>query len=70
MITHIVVHLPDRSLMDRRTLAMWLGRSEETIRDRCQVVEYRQGRAMYDVDEATEALANVRRRRPNKTNAA
>lgn len=70
MISPFVVHLADRSLMDRRTLAMWLGRSEETIRDRCQVVEYRQGKAMYDVDRATETLAKVRRRGPNKAKAA
>lgn len=70
VINHIVVHFPDRSLMDRQTLAVWLDRSEETIRDRCEVVEYRSGKAMYDEAEARETLTKVRRRGSNKTKAA
>lgn len=71
MINHIVVHLPgDRSLMDRQTLAVWLGRSEETIRDHCRVEEYRNGKALYDEAEARETLTKVRRRGPNKQKAA
>jgi hypothetical protein len=65
VINHIVVHLPDRSLVDRQTLAMLIGRSEETIRRRVPVVEYRQGKALYDMDAATEALSRIRRRRTN-----
>lgn len=63
MINHIVVHLPDQSLVDRQTLAMLIGRSEETIRRRVPVVEYRQGKALYDMDAATDILSRVPARR-------
>lgn len=63
MINHIVVHLPDRSLVDRQTLAMLIGRSEETIRRRVPVVEYRQGKALYDMDAASAILDRVPARR-------
>lgn len=71
MIQHIVVHLPgDKSLIDRQSLAMLLERSEETIRKTCEVVEYRQGKALYNMDDAAEALHKARRRGPNKQKAA
>lgn len=63
MINHIVVHLPDRSLVDRQTLAMLIDRSEETIRRRVPVVEYRQGKALYDMEAAADILSRVPTRR-------
>lgn len=64
MINHIVVHLPDRSLIDRQSLAMLIGRPEETIRRKVPVFEYRHGKALYDMDEAVKVLSKVRERRP------
>jgi hypothetical protein len=45
-------------LIDRQTLALITGRSVNTIRARCEVAEHRDGRALYDLDQA-EAVLNA-----------
>jgi hypothetical protein len=45
-------------LVDRQTLALVTGRSVNTIRARCTVAEHRDGRALYDLDQA-EAVLNA-----------
>jgi hypothetical protein len=60
----IIVHLPGgRSLVDRQTLALVTGRSVNTIRARCEVTEHRDGRALYDLDQAQAVLAAIPTRR-------
>ena len=53
--------------LDRQAVAVWLERSERTIREHCQVIGYdRQGRALYDAEACAETLETVptRRREP------
>lgn len=64
MIRHVVVYRDGGALLDRQTLALLTGRSEETIRRRCAVAEYRDGKAMYDLDTAEATLQSVLKRRP------
>lgn len=64
-INHVIVHQQDmqgreRILIDRQTLAKLTGRSQETIRKRCDVVEYRDGKALYDMNKADETLRDTR----------
>lgn len=49
----------ERVLIDRQTLAKLTGRSQETIRKRCDVVEYRDGKALYDMNAAEKKLKKV-----------
>ncbi len=56
-IRHVIVHeSPDRTLVDRQTLAYVTQRSANTIRAVCEVVEHRDGKALYDLDAARERL--------------
>lgn len=48
---------PECTLVDRRTLGFLTQRPQGTIRARCQVVQYHNGRALYDLDRAAEVLA-------------
>lgn len=57
-----VYYLEDRVLVDRATLAALSGRSPETIRRRCPVAEYRDGRAYYNVDVVEPLLAAIPKR--------
>ncbi len=46
-----------RTVVDREFLATATGRSEHTIRARCTTIGYsRDGRALYDLDDATAIL--------------
>lgn len=63
MIRHVVVYRDGGALVDRQTLAKLIGRSEETIRRRCVVAEYRHGKALYDLDAAEETLNRIPTRR-------
>lgn len=61
---HVIVYAEaNRTLIDRTTLAYLTGRSVETIRRRCTVVDYQSGRALYDLDAATATLDAVPKRR-------
>jgi hypothetical protein len=62
----VVVYEPGRTLIDRLALAMLTGRSVNTIRARCEVVDHRNGRALYDMERAAAVLAAIptRRKRP------
>jgi hypothetical protein len=60
---HIVIHEADRTLVDRQTLALLTGRSVHTIRARCDVAEHRDGRALYDIDQAEQVLEAIPTRR-------
>jgi hypothetical protein len=44
-------------LIDRQSLALLTGRSVHTIRARCHVVKHRNGKALYDLDDAELTLA-------------
>jgi len=59
----VIIAEPGRTLIDRQTLAHLSGRSVHTIRARCQVVDHRAGRALYDLDEAEQILAGIPTRR-------
>lgn len=59
MIKHVVVHQEGRSLIDRQTMARLTGRSVHTIRLRCPVVEYRDGKALYDIDVCEDILSKL-----------
>jgi len=62
----VIIHEPGRTLIDRQSLALLSGRSVNTIRARCEVVDHRVGRALYDMERAAAVLAAIptRRRRP------
>ena len=66
VIRHVVVYRETGALLDRQTLALLTGRSEETIRRRCAVVEYRDGKALYDLDAAEEVLNRTPARRRSR----
>lgn len=55
---HMIIKEPGRVLIDRHTLAHLTGRSVHTIRARCPIAEHRDGRALYDMDQA-EAILNA-----------
>lgn len=60
----IIVYKPGLVLVDRQTLALVTGRSVNTIRARCEVVEHhRDGRALYDLNQAEQVLAAIPTRR-------
>lgn len=63
MTRHVVIYEPDRTLIDRQTLARLTGRSMHTIRLRCPVAEYRDGRALYDADQVEKILNTIEARR-------
>lgn len=63
MTRHIVVYEPGRTLVDRQTLAQLTGRSVHTIRLRCPVAEYRDGKALYDIDQCEAHLAKLQVRK-------
>lgn len=49
-----------RTLMDRKALAQWTGRSVETIRRYCVIVgRDEKGRALYNADESWTLLQQV-----------
>lgn len=50
-------------LVDRQTLAYITGRSVHTIRLRCPIAERRDGRALYDLDQAEAVLNAIPTRR-------
>lgn len=57
---HVIVYEgPQRTLVDRQTLAVLVQRSEHTIRARCPVAEHRQGRALYDLEQVVSVLATI-----------
>lgn len=62
----LIIHEPGRTLIDRQSLALLTGRSVNTIRARCEVVEHQDGRALYDMERAAAVLAATptRRKRP------
>ena len=62
----LIIHEPGRTLIDRQSLALLTGRSVNTIRARCEVVEHKYGRALADLACAAAGLAAIptRRRRP------
>lgn len=66
---HIVIYESDRTLMDRRTLAMLSGRSVHTIRAKCPVVTHRRGRALYDMEQCAAILETVETRRARTASA-
>ncbi len=59
MINHIVVKRGDKALIDRQTMAKLTGRSVHTIRFRCPVAEYVDGKALYDIDVCEPILAAI-----------
>lgn len=66
MIRHIVEYEYGRTLLDRQTLAMLSGRSVNTIRAKCSVVEYRDGKALYDMEQCATILDATRARELSK----
>lgn len=56
---HVVDITPDRALIDRQTYARLSGRSIHTIRLRCPVAEYRNGRALYDMEACEKVLSMI-----------
>lgn len=63
MTRHVVVYEPGRTLLDRQTLAVLTGRSVHTIRARCVVAGHRDGRALYDMEDAAAVLDRLPTRR-------
>lgn len=61
---HIVDYRDGIMLVDRQTFARLVSRSVHTIRLRCPVVEYQQGKAMYDAFKCEEILAMIPQRAP------
>lgn len=59
MIRHIVVYRDGRALIDRQTLAYLSGRSVHTVRAKCPVVDHRDGKALYDMEECAAILEAV-----------
>lgn len=55
-----------RKLMDREALAAWTRRSERTIRTHCEIIDYINGRAIYDADASADLLEKV----PTRSRAA
>ncbi|WP_394621268.1 hypothetical protein JNUCC0626_19885 [Lentzea sp. JNUCC 0626] len=55
----IVLVGPDRTLIDRHSLAFLTQRSVNTIRAHCQVETYHRRHALYDLDRARAVLAEV-----------
>jgi hypothetical protein len=60
---HVILYEKDRTLIDRQTFAKLTGRSVHTIRLRCPVAEYRDGRALYDMDACEKILKDIPTRR-------
>lgn len=63
MIRHVVVHEPDRMLIDRQTLAKLTGRSVHTIRARCPIERHKDGKALYDAERCEAILADIEDRK-------
>jgi len=63
VIRHIVVYRDNTALIDRQTLAHLTRRSVHTIRFRCPVAEYRDGKALYDINVCEPILDSIRTRR-------
>jgi hypothetical protein len=63
---HVIIYEPGRVLIDRQTLARLTGRSVHTIRARCPVAAHRDGRALYDMDQAEAILGSLATRRPRR----
>lgn len=63
MSEHVIIKEPGRVLIDRQTLAVLSGRSVHTIRARCPIVEHRDGRALYDMEQADAILKAIPTRR-------
>lgn len=59
----IVLTKHDPVLVDREALAMITRRSSHTIRLRCEVVRYRDGRALYALEREVARLADIPTRR-------
>lgn len=71
MINHVVAYADGKALIDRQSMAMLTGRSVHTIRLRCPVAEYRDGKALYDIDVCEDILNKLPiRRRVSKGKAA
>lgn len=59
----IVLTKRDEVLVDREALALLTKRSKHTIRARCRVVRYRDGRPLYALEESVEILSAIPTRR-------
>lgn len=59
----IVLHIGDRTLMDREALVQWTERSPHTVRQRCPVHRYVDGTAIYDAHICATLLDTVPTRR-------
>jgi hypothetical protein len=59
MTRHVVIYEPDRTLIDRQTLAKLTGRSVHTIRAKCPIADHRQGKAVYDMEECAAILNEI-----------
>lgn len=72
MIRHVVHVEGQRIYMDRQSLAMYLGRSVNTVRARCPIDHHRARKAMYDAIACAELLEKIatRRREPVAERAA
>lgn len=58
----IVLKNREPVLVDREALAMLTARSKNTIIARCEVVSYRSGRALYNLDVEVARLESIPRR--------
>lgn len=69
---HVVIYQPERTLIDRQTLAQLAGRSVHTIRARCPIADHHNGRALYDMEQCAAILDRIptRRRRTEVDQAA
>lgn len=65
----IVLARREEVLVDREALRMVTGRSEHTIRARCEVVRYRDGRPLYALEREVERLAMIPTRRRDGSGA-
>ena len=71
MINHVIVYREGHALIDRQTMAKLTGRSVHTIRFRCPVAEYVEGKALYDIDVCEDILNKLPiRKRVTKGKAA
>lgn len=53
---HIVLYEHHRTLVDRQTFALLSHRSEHTIRAKCPVATYHDGKALYDMEHCAAIL--------------